>query len=104
MVIIGSLIAVFAVAILCGAIALQWVNGKRDGDGYFTTGDAHLAADTYAITSDVDVHRGLISLIGKDGFSRVRIHVRSNRDAPSSSASPARTRSTTISTTPRTRT
>ena len=81
LVIIGALIAVFAVAILCGAIALHWVNGKRDGDGYFTTGPAHLASDGYAVTSDVDVHRGLISVIGKDGFSRVRIQVRSNRRA-----------------------
>jgi hypothetical protein len=82
MVIIGSLIAVFGVLVLCGAIALHWVNGKRDGDGYFTTGDAPLITDTYAITNDLDVHRGLISIIGKDGFSRVRLHVRSDRDAP----------------------
>jgi hypothetical protein len=82
MVIIGSLIAVFGVLVLCGAILLHWFNGKRDADGYFTTGDAPLIADTYAITNDLDVHRGLISIIGKDGFSRVRLHVRSDRDAP----------------------
>jgi hypothetical protein len=81
MVIIGGLIAVFAAAILCLAIAVHWVNGKRDGDGYFTTGNARIATGTSAVTSDVDVHRGLISVIGKDGFSRVRIRVRSNRAA-----------------------
>jgi hypothetical protein len=82
MVIVGGLILFVAVAILCLAIALQWVNGKHDDDGYFTTGDAHIVTDTYAVTSDLDVHRGLISLIGNDGFSRVRIRVRSDRGAP----------------------
>jgi hypothetical protein len=82
MVIVGGLILFVAAAILCLAIALHWVNGKRDGDGYFTTGDVRIATDTYAVTSDVDAHRGLISLIGKDGFSRVRIRVRSSRSAP----------------------
>lgn len=82
MVIIGGLIAGFGVLVLCGAILLHWVNGKRDGDGYFTTGDVQLVADTYAITNDLDVHRGLISIIGKDGFSRVRIEARSRRGTP----------------------
>src|SRR3954470_16747936 len=82
MVIVGGLILFAAVSIMCLAIALHWVNGKRDGDGYFTTGDAHIATDAYAVTNDLDVHRGLISVIGKDGFRRVRIRVRSNRGAP----------------------
>jgi hypothetical protein len=82
MVIVGGLILFVAAAILCLAIALHWVNGKRDGDGYFKTGDVHLSSAGYAVTSDVDVHRGLISLIGKDGFSRVRIEARSRRGTP----------------------
>jgi hypothetical protein len=81
LIVIGGMIAVLTTLILCGAIFLHWVNGKRDADGYFSTGNAQIASDTYAVTSDVDVHRGLISVIGKDGFSRVRIRVRSNHSA-----------------------
>jgi hypothetical protein len=81
MIIVGGLILFAALAIMFLAIALHWVNGKRDDDGYFTTGDAHVITPTYAVTNDLDVHRGLVSLIGKDGFSRVRIQVHSDRDA-----------------------
>jgi hypothetical protein len=80
MIVVGGLILLAALAIMCLAIALHWVNGKRDDDGYFTTGDAHVVTGTYAVTNDLDVHRGLVSVIGKDGFSRVRIRVHSNRD------------------------
>ena len=74
MVIIGGLIAVFA--------AGDPVRGDRPALGQRQARRRRLLHDRrrrtspptgYAITSDVDVHRGLISIIGKDGFSRVRI-------------------------------
>jgi hypothetical protein len=81
LVIIGGLVATASVAILAFAGFLHWVNGKRD-DGYFTTGTVRLEVLGPALTSDLDVHRGLVSVIGKDGFSRVRLHVRSTRSEP----------------------
>ena len=69
--IIGGLVVTASVAIIAFACFLHWVNGKRD-DGYFTTGTVQVGALNHALTSDLDVHRGLVSVIGKDGFSRVR--------------------------------
>jgi hypothetical protein len=79
LVIIGGLVVTASVAIIAFACFLHWVNGKRD-DGYFTTGTVQVGALNHALTSDLDVHRGLVSVIGKDGFSRVRLHVRTERD------------------------
>jgi hypothetical protein len=77
--IIGGLVLTASVAVLALAGFLHWVNGKRD-DGYFTTGTVRVGALNHALTSDLDVHRGLVSVIGKDGFSRVRLQVRTRRD------------------------
>jgi len=79
LIIIGALVATASVAIFAFAGFLHWVNSKRD-DGYFTTGTVHVGALNHALTSDLDVHRGLVSVIGKDGFSRVRLHVQAPRD------------------------
>jgi hypothetical protein len=79
LVIIGGLVLTASVAVLAFAGFLHWVNGKRD-DGYFTTGTVRVGAFNHALTSDLDVHRGLVSVVGKDGFSRVRLHVRTQRD------------------------
>jgi len=79
LIIIGGLVAFASVAILAFAGFLHWVNSQRD-DGYFTTGTVRVGALNHALTSDLDVHRGLVSIIGKDGFSRVRLHVRTGRE------------------------
>jgi hypothetical protein len=81
LVIIGGLVIAASIAILAFAGFAHWLNGKRD-DGYFSTGTVRLAATGAALESDLDVHRGLVSLIGKDGFSRVRIRVTTTRDVP----------------------
>jgi hypothetical protein len=78
LIIIGALVATASVAIFAFAGFLHWVNSKRD-DGYYTTGTVRVGALDHALTSDLDVHRGLVSVIGKDGFSRVRLHVRAPR-------------------------
>ena len=72
LIIIGGLVAFASVATLAFAGFLHWVNSQRD-DGYFTTGTVRVGALNHALTSDLDVHRGLVSIIGKDGFSRVRL-------------------------------
>jgi hypothetical protein len=79
LIIIGALVVTASVAILAFAGFLHWVDSKRE-DGYFTTGMVRIGALNHALTSDLDVHRGLVSVIGKDGFSRVRLHVRTPRD------------------------
>ncbi|WP_028065548.1 hypothetical protein [Solirubrobacter soli] len=79
LIIIGALVATASLAIFGFAGFLHWVNSKRD-DGYFTTGAVRVGALNHALTSDLDVHRGLVSVIGKDGFRMVRLHVDAPRD------------------------
>jgi hypothetical protein len=78
--IVGILIATFSMAILAGAGFLHWLNGKRDGDGYFTTASVRIAADAYAVTTeDVDIDEGFLDAVGAD---QVRLRVRSNTGTP----------------------
>ena len=78
--VIGGLVVALAVALLAIATLLHSLNGKRDDEGYYSIGTVRLTAKTYAITNDIDVHRGLLSmLLGKDSFHDVRIQARSAR-------------------------
>ncbi len=80
LVIIGALVATASLAILAGAIALQWANGKSDEGGFFNTAYVRIAADTYAVTSEnVQIDEGFLDVVGAD---RLRLRVRSNTTAP----------------------
>ncbi len=83
MIIIGGLTVVLATALLAFAAFLYWVDGKRDGDGFFITGAVHMTTSTYAITSDdLDIKEGVLAFVGADGSSGARLRVRSNTRTP----------------------
>src|SRR5690349_5071872 len=48
----GTLIALIAAALMVGGGASLWLNGKKDADGYVTTGDHRFHAKSAAIVTD----------------------------------------------------
>jgi hypothetical protein len=74
-VVLGSLAALIALALLLGGAALIGAHaGARDSDGYYTTGTERLATATYALTvENVDLGSDAADVVPKDILGRVRI-------------------------------
>jgi hypothetical protein len=74
-VVLGSIAALIAIALLLGGAALIGAHASaRDSDGYYTTGTERLATGTYALTAeDIDLGSDAADVVPKDVLGRVRI-------------------------------
>lgn len=74
-VVLGSIAALIAMALLLGGAALIGAHASaRDSDGYYTTGTERLATPTYALTAeDIDLGSDAADVVPKDVLGRVRI-------------------------------
>src|SRR5215207_3954467 len=74
-VVLGSIAALIAIALLLGGAALIGAHASaRDSDGYYTTGSERLATATYALTAeDIDLGSDAADVVPKDVLGRVRI-------------------------------
>src|SRR4051812_6116933 len=80
----GTLIAVIAAAMLVGGGASLWLNGKKDSDGYVSTGDHRFHATSAAIVSDnldVDLD-GARAFFDESDLGSVKIKVAGKADKP----------------------
>jgi hypothetical protein len=73
--VLGSIAALFAVALLLGGLALILAHAfARDSDGYYTTGSERLATSTYALTAeDIDLGSRAADVVPKGVLGRIRI-------------------------------
>ena len=73
--VLGSVVALVALALLAGGIALVWADtSQRDDDGYFTSRSERLSTSAYALTHEgVDVSRTPDWLVERLGTVRVRV-------------------------------
>ena len=73
--VLGSLAALLALALLAAGGVLLWANTQKDSDGYFRTGAHNYATDSYALESDdLDVgQEGPDWLFEKGRLARIRI-------------------------------
>jgi hypothetical protein len=79
---VGTIVGLFALALLtAGGIAL-WANGEKDRDGYLSTGSDPIATTTHALASenlDVDLD-GAGRVLDADGYGNVRLRVTPHED------------------------
>jgi hypothetical protein len=76
----GGVIASFATLVLAAGAALQWIDNRKDADGYYQTSSERFATSTYALaTENLDIDDGLP---GGDNYGKVRFKVRSDDGAP----------------------
>ena len=71
----AGLAALFAAALLAGGALLLCADGKKDGDGYFTTASHPFTSSGYAVaTSDLDVdEHGPGHLLGRQVYGHLRL-------------------------------
>jgi hypothetical protein len=82
--VVGSLLALFAVAVLVGGGVLLWGDSRKDDAGYLSTGTHRFHARTYAIASDnLDVNLGAPGwVVNDDRFGRIRLQATSRTGHP----------------------
>ena len=80
----SALVALFALGFLVAGGALLWIDGKKDEQGYITSGAERFATDTAAIaTSGLDVDLdGAESIVGPDSYGKLRLKVAAQGDKP----------------------
>src|SRR6188472_4540853 len=79
-VIAGGLIALFATLVLMAGAGVYWADGKKDGDGYFTTSSERFVTTSSAIASD-DLDVSGVPL-ASDRFGKVRLQMRGRGGKP----------------------
>ena len=81
-IVFGGLVAVGAIlAATLGALAL-WGDGKKDGDGYLSTGTDHYETTTHALMTDDLDFDAVYPGFGGDSFGEVRLRATSNDGKP----------------------
>ncbi len=84
-VVLGSIAALIALALLLGGAALIGAHASaRDSDGYYTTGTERLATATYALTAeDIDLGSDAADFVPRDGTKSAASRPRSMSSAVS---------------------
>ena len=100
-IITGGAIASIATVLLAGGAGLNWLDDRKDADGYYTTTAERFSTNTYALaTENLDIDDGVPG--SATDYGKVRFKVRSDSGAPVFVGIARRPTSTPTSTAPRT--